>query len=372
VGSLAKIRNMYPGANTCYGFYSFYDYIVPHDANNKIVLKGGPGVGKSTFMKNIGKDLSEAGIDVEYHWCSSDNDSLDGVVAGNRQLCLVDGTAPHVVDPRYPGAVDWIINMGDFWDADKIKSNKTTVIRLTKQIGLNFERAYNRLKEAHCAWWEWCSYYRDTMDTAAINRNILALTDDFLHNSPKTGQAARHLFAAAITPLGVVNKVDSLIDDKWGIFAVKGSPGSGIKGLFKHIEEMARLNGIYTEVYHCPFDPANIDLIIVPENKLAILDISGHVVNYTDRLSAQKYKRILDFDQFQYSAAVNPYENKLISAKERFKNGVQDAITFIKTAKSLHDELEINYVPAMDFARVEEFRKELVEKLLVELKQPQD
>lgn len=366
---MAKVRHMYPGANTCYGFYSFYDHIVPHDAHNKIVIKGGPGVGKSTFMKMIGKELNEAGVDLEYHWCSSDNNSLDGLVAGDRQLCLVDGTAPHVVDPRYPGAVDWIINMGDFWDAEKITSNKNNVIQLTKQVGLNFERAYNRLKEAQSTWWEWSSYCREAMDTTAVNRNILALADDFLQHAPKSGQASRHLFAAALTPEGVVNKVDSLIEDKWSIFAVKGSPGSGVKGLFKHIEDMSGLNGIYSEIYHCPFDPANIDLIILPENKVAILDISGHIADYEKNLPARKYKRMLDFDQFLDSAALNPYDEKLAATKDRFQNGLQEAITFIQTAKKFHDELETNYVPAMDFARIEAFRKELVDNLLEELKE---
>ncbi len=363
---MAIIRHMYPGGNTCYGFYSFYDHIVPHDAHNKIILKGGPGVGKSTFMKRVGQDLGDAGIDLEYHWCSSDNDSLDGLVAGDRQLCMVDGTAPHVVDPRYPGAVDWIVNLGDFWDADKIWPNKNNVIRLTQQIGLNFERAYNRLKETHAAWWEWSSFYR-TMDTAAANRNTRALTDDFLHQAPRSDQAVRHLFAAAITPMGVVTRVNSLIDDEWAIFAVKGRPGSGVKGLFKHIADMAILNSVYAEIYHCPFDPANIDLIIVPANKIAILDISGHIVNYAEHLPAQKYKRMLDFDQFQDSADLKANATKIAAAQDRFKKGLQEAVAFIQTAKGLHDELETNYVPAMDFDRIETFRKDLVDKVLQDL-----
>jgi len=365
---LAKIRHMYPGGNTCYGFYSFYDHIVPFDAHNKIVIKGGPGVGKSTFMKMVAQELSEHGIDIEYHWCSSDNNSLDGVVAGDRQLCMVDGTAPHIVDPRFPGAVDWIVNMGDFWDAEKIISNKKNIIQLTKQIGMNFNRAYNRLKEAQSAWWEWSSYYPEAVDSTAVNRNILALTSDFIQHAPKAIQPARHLFAAALTPEGIVSKVETLIENNWAIFAVKGSPCSGVKDLFKHIEDMLRLNSIYGEIYHCPFDPANIDLIILPDNKTAILDISGYIVDYEKNLQVRKYKRMLDFDQFLDSSALRSHSEQLSAAKDRFQNGLQEAIAFIRTAKSLHDELETNYVPAMDFARIEEFRKELVGNLLEELK----
>ena len=365
---MAKIRHMYPGGNTCYGFYSFYDHIVPYDAHNKIVIKGGPGVGKSTFMKMVAQELSEQGIDIEYHWCSSDNNSLDGVVAGDRQLCMVDGTAPHIVDPRFPGAVDWIVNMGDFWDAEKIMSNKKNIIQLTRQIGMNFNRAYNRLKEAQSAWWEWSSYHPEAVDSTAVNRNILALTSDFIQHAPKAAQPARHLFAAALTPEGIVSRVETLIENNWAIFAVKGSPCSGVKDLFKHIEDMLRLNSIYSEIYHCPFDPTNTDLIILPENKTAILDVSGYIVDYEKNLQVRKYKRMLDFDQFLDGRAIGSYSEQLSAAKARFQNGLQEAIAFIRNAKSLHDELETNYVPAMDFARIEEFRKELVGNLLEELK----
>jgi len=364
---VARIRHMYPGGNTCYGFYSFYDHIVPHDAHKKIVLKGGPGVGKSSFMKAIASELCENDIDVEYHWCSSDNNSLDGIVAGDGQICLVDGTAPHIVDPRYPGAVDWIINMGDFWDQEKIISNKKDIVHLTGQIGLNFRRAYNRLKEAQSAWWEWNSYCPE-LDSAAVNRNIIALTEDFIARAPKATRASRHLFAAALTPEGVVSRVDSLVEKSWAIFAVKGSPGSGVKDLFKHIEDMLRLNSVYSEIYHCPFDPTNLDLIILPDSKVAILDISSHVVDYEKYLSARKYKRMLDFDQFLDLSALSTYEEQLAMAKERFQKGLQEAIAFIQVAKKLHDELETNYVPAMDFERITEFRQELVGQLLEDLK----
>ena len=80
------IRNIYPGGNTPEGFYSYYNYILPQRKAEKIFcLKGGPGVGKSTFMKEIGKYFSEKGEDVDLLWCSSDADSLDGVVLKSRR-----------------------------------------------------------------------------------------------------------------------------------------------------------------------------------------------------------------------------------------------------------------------------------------------
>jgi DNA polymerase III delta prime subunit len=360
---------MYPGGNTCYGFYSFYDQIAPHDVHKKYILKGGPGAGKSSFMKAIANELGCNGIDIEYHWCSSDNNSLDGIVAGDGLICMVDGTAPHIVDPHYPGAVDLIINMGDFWDERKVISNKRDIVLLTGQVDLFFQRAYNRLKEAHSAWWEWSSYYPEAVNTAAVNRNIVALSEDFIAHAPRSNRPARHLFAAALTPEGIVSQADSLIEKNYAVFAVKGSPGSGIKDLFKHIEDTLRLNNIYGEIYHCPFDPNNLDLIILPDTKTVILDISSHIVDYEKYLSSRKYKRMLDFDQFLDLPALSSCRDQLMQAKERFQKGLQEATAFMQVAKNLHDELETNYVPAMDFDRIADFRQELVGSLLEELKE---
>ncbi len=102
---------MFPGGNTSVGFYSYYDYILPQDRAKRIfVIKGGPGVGKSTFMKQIGNELVEKGYDAEFMHCSSDPDSLDGIVIPALEVAFIDGTAPHVVDPKNPGAVDETIH----------------------------------------------------------------------------------------------------------------------------------------------------------------------------------------------------------------------------------------------------------------------
>lgn len=94
-----SIKRVFPGGNTSYGFHSFYDYIIGPDATRILVIKGGPGVGKSTFMKSIGEAMLERGYDVEFLHCSSDNSSLDGVVIPAIKVALVDGTAPHSVVP---------------------------------------------------------------------------------------------------------------------------------------------------------------------------------------------------------------------------------------------------------------------------------
>ena len=129
-----KVRNLYPGGNTPHGFYSYYNYILPQRKAEKIFcIKGGPGTGKSTLMKRIGRYFVDRGEDVDFLWCSSDPDSLDGILIRGRRAAVLDGTAPHIVDPVTPGAVDEIINLGQFWDEEKLKGSRWEIMRLVRR-----------------------------------------------------------------------------------------------------------------------------------------------------------------------------------------------------------------------------------------------
>ena len=59
----------YLGANAPTGFYSLYDQMLdPEGARDIRILKGGPGCGKSTLMKQVGGAMEARGHRVEYMW----------------------------------------------------------------------------------------------------------------------------------------------------------------------------------------------------------------------------------------------------------------------------------------------------------------
>ena len=61
---MVKKIDFFLGANSGGGFFSLYDQLGrPEDTYDLIVLKGGPGVGKSTMMKAIGAAAEKRGLD---------------------------------------------------------------------------------------------------------------------------------------------------------------------------------------------------------------------------------------------------------------------------------------------------------------------
>ena len=105
----------FAGGNTARGYYSLFDWNLA-GLDRLFILKGGPGIGKSTLMKEIGEDWSKKGYKLEFIHCSFDPDSLDGVIIPQLKVGIVDGTAPHVIEPKTPGAVEEYINLGEAWD----------------------------------------------------------------------------------------------------------------------------------------------------------------------------------------------------------------------------------------------------------------
>ena len=114
---MSSVRSLFPGAMGPDGFVSCFAHLLPErDLSRMIVLKGGPGVGKSTFMRRVHAAMCSGDEASTLYFCSGDPDSLDAVAVPHAGLLILDGTAPHVVDPQIPGARDSIINLGECLD----------------------------------------------------------------------------------------------------------------------------------------------------------------------------------------------------------------------------------------------------------------
>ncbi len=135
------------GANSAFGFHSCYDtFCRPSDGDFLHVIKGGPGCGKSSFMRKIGKAAEEAGLQVEYVLCSGDPDSVDGVYLPERKLGYVDGTAPHTIDVPYPGVYGSYLDLGQFYDCSALQCKAETIVQLNTEYKSLYKKAYAILR----------------------------------------------------------------------------------------------------------------------------------------------------------------------------------------------------------------------------------
>lgn len=357
------IRRLFPGGNTAEGFFSFYDYIIAADATRIIVLKGGPGGGKSHFMRRIAEAMLDKGYDVELHHCSSDPGSLDGVVIPAIRAALLDGTAPHVVDPKNPGCVDAIINLGDYWDEAKIRASKAQILRVNREAGRSFARAYRYLRAAKAVHDDWESVCTDSLNPAAANAKAEELIAEIFPAAGKAGIAGRerHLFGSGITPVGPVNYLETVIEPLPVKYVLKGEPGTGKSTLLAKVAAAAVTKGWDVEMFHCSLDPRRLEHVVVGELGVALtVAAEPHIVPVTN------IRRVVDMNECVNRTNVKQYAG-LVSEDRRLCFELLDqAVAALAKAKELHDLLETYYFPHIDFAAVNELREKTLSRILAD------
>ena len=146
-----KLQNGEGGCFACInsgqGFRSYFDTFLGK-MQYVYVIKGGPGTGKSGFMRRIRKEAQKRGEESLPIFCSSDPESLDGLILKERRIAFVDGTSPHVQEPAQPGVDGEILNFGEFWESERLGSEREEILFLARQKAEGYRRGFSLLAAA--------------------------------------------------------------------------------------------------------------------------------------------------------------------------------------------------------------------------------
>jgi len=342
-------RRLFPGSNTPEGFYSFYSQGLA-DMERVFVLKGGPGTGKSTLMRKIALDMTERGYDIDLWQCSSDNDSLDGVIIPALQVAVVDGTAPHVVDPVYPGVVEEIVNLGDFWNQEILRASKDEIKALIRKKSVFYASAYERLLQAEMGRELW----RKQSVGLPVEDKIKEVADDLLNEIFYAGlPKVEHYFAGAVTPRGWVDYAQDLSSACSQRYILSGGASQSASAIMQRIADSVIAWGHNVAIYHHPLAPQEIEMVIIPGVKVALLDSDLPGI---EPLANDKLVDVCN-------EAPLTDEEGLSILESSWRQMVKEAVEYIAQAKELHDVLESYYVRSMDFAGLDNVCQEILNKI---------
>ncbi len=323
----------FAGANTSTGFYSGFDGIFSY-SKKTFFIKGAPGTGKSSLMKRIMERQKSLGHAVSSFHCSSDPDSLDGVIDETISGAIIDATAPHTYDPPYPGSTGAILSMGDFLDEGALYKNADKIENINREMKKAFHAACQYLKSA--------SDIESANETGENTRLADALSDEILSDLPKNGGCGtqRTFFLDAYTHKGRVSYLNTF--KKENLICVPAPFPAHIDTLLRLISHKARLSGQDVILFPSPVTPDKISHIYLPDVPLLI---TGEAVPGAFKT----------FDAYHKSPSYRPGDKALYNAL------TEKASAAMGDAKRLHDELEEVYIPRMDFSRLIECESRVIQ-----------
>ncbi len=349
-------KSVLMGANTARGFVSFYDQILVPKAKYLGIIKGGPGTGKSTFMRKVGQRIAQAGYQLEELHCSSDHDSLDGIVVRGQGLALVDGTRPHIMEPQYPGCQDEIINLGAYWNQEALRGKRTEIMALSREIAGRYARVYRLLAAANQLSLDWSVCHCQALKSKEINAVTENLTAHFSSLPISSDGQERHLFASCLGPQGTIHYLETILSPLRKVYVLKDTYGCSAHLVLERLLAAAKVKGLFVEVYHCPLEPERIEHLVVEE--LAI----GFSTAAPEHVYTPVEAVLIDLDR---SVDLNKIKetSDLALQKETERQIINWAASELGAIKSLHDQLESVYTPQMDFAATEELAERTANRL---------
>lgn len=342
------------GANTPNGFYSLFNELYnPYSDWRMFILKGGPGTGKSTIMKAVAKKAEEKSLFSELIYCSSDPTSLDGVIIPEIKVTIADGTSPHIIEPVFAGVCEQIVNLGDFWNTNKLNNDKAKIKMISMTNSAAHKNCVKYMKAAKILENETVKYIDNIIDKNKIDR----YANRYFSSDENTSSTftVKNRFLSALSPVGIKVMSESIkyyCDD---ITVIRDNYNIA-HYITDAISNIAIDKKISMIICRCPMEPLKkIDHIIFPDLRKGIFTSNQyHSIKGNHTISSLRFidRNIL-----------NKNKNSLLFINKAKKEMINEAVNSLKTAKSAHDILESYYIDSMDFNKVNNEKDLLLKKI---------
>ena len=340
-------RFFFLGANSKDGFVSLLPQFRQESPRRLYAVKGGPGCGKSTCIRRLSETLGGA---EEFFLCSSDPDSLDGAALST--VALLDGTAPHVFEPAFPGCDGDYLPLPPFWDREGLAAQAPTLYALKAASASHYAQAYRLLKAA-------ALLREDRRERAAalLIRQPEGRTTALLREIPRAPGPGivRRRFLEGVTPKGCLCLWDTVKADCRRVIALRDSYGLAatlLEGLLEGALERGQ------EVYACydPVEPQRLRHLLLPGCSLAFVTQSREALPLTPT-------RTVHPDAMLDKGAL-ARERPLLRLKQLTENSLlEDAVSAIAAAHALHDRMEAIYKPHIDLTAMEDWYQQLLARV---------
>ncbi len=354
--------HIFLGANSGEGFFPLYGQLLNGRFDDLLILKGGPGCGKSSFMRTVAKELAAAGEETIYVNCSGDPDSLDGVLFPALKAGVVDGTSPHVLEPDYTVANERYVDLTRFYDVAAVKASRARIVAYSDEYRAAYASAYRLLRAAGALFSERRALVRAATDTERLERRFDGILRRELRGASERKGRVDRAFLGGLTHRGELCRFDAAralcprvyeLADDWGLAAAS----------------LERLCAAATEagcdVLLCPNPdrPREAMHLLVPSRGVAFVTSTARVP-YPEK----PYRRL----RVDALASLTRAQRASLRFTGRIERALRsEAEEALRHAKRAHDALEAVYNPCVNFGGVYALAAEEAQRLLKARRQPE-
>lgn len=346
------------GAISPEGFFSYYSEIINlREAKRVYLIKSGPGSGKSTFMRRVAELVTKAGQEAEYIHCSSDPDSLDGVVFPALKSAIMDATPPHVTEPAYAGVVERYLPLCRHTDFTGIEKDRLRIMELTDSNRACYPRCYRCLRAVGALRADVSGLVITPEALAKIERRVKGIIAREIRRGSGQGKEVKR-FLNAYTPKGAVCLYDTADELCPRIYDIEDHYGLA-ELLLRPLMRAAMEAG--HDVVTC-YDPMSsgteLGHLLIPSLGL------GFVTSNEDgSYPGTPYRRVR-LDACLSPEPLHDHRQRLRFLKRTERALMSEAFATLAQAKAYHDELEALYHPYVRFDTLLEEAEAVAAELL--------
>lgn len=338
----------FAASNSAEGFCSYYNSAFNSEKLSRIyIIKGGSGTGKAFFMKQIASEAEKRGMSVRYIYCSSDSESLDGVIVKEMKVALLDGTAPHTVEPRLVGTLETLVDLGAFLNERMLESSRKTIEEIYAKKQNGFERAYGYLSA-----YKSISLNIEKLVGSAIKHEKIKKYAEGVAKELERGEGCEeHLLVRSVGMRGL-SYFDTYYQSARVYYEIVDCLESA-HFLLAQIRRALLERGVSIRVSNDPIIKERLNALSVNEGLLAFEIGNGE----------RKASRTVNMKRFCDADALSRIKNEIRNA-QKIRDGVLElALCEFEQIRKYHFLLEEIYGSAMDFSAKEQFTDEFCQKL---------
>ncbi len=348
-----KLNNIYRffgSALTVKGFVSYLGEIKNFAEDTKTVLiKGGAGSGKSTFIKRAVKQFSK-GEKTELICCSLDPQSLDGALIKNKKLALIDATPPHNIEPSLIGINEDMVSLYDFFDSNKLLLNKPQILKIKGEEDALKNHAQSLVCAAGMLLSSNESIAARALDALKLANYTARLCMREVKGPLNKKGRVHNRFLTALTQDGVLAFTDTAEKICNRIYVIEDDLGAVSNVILDSLCKTAVQMGYDVYACRCPMSlTKRIDHLLIPELSLGFM-----TSNKFHPICVQPYKTIRS-GRFFSREILKSHSQRLRFQKKAARELLNQASQCIGSSLIKHNELEKFYNDACDFKAREEY-----------------